>query len=138
MKKQIILILILLLALLGLKGALIFCTVGKIVPEFFMLQSESLKKTTSSEFLQNSDQFSSDEAFLSGGVRTLQAMRSGGMIHPFDQDGHPIGCEAIRMSADSVPEHRGITGIPDSSLQILCWLVSTLEIRAGPCVVCIG
>ena len=134
MKKQIILILILLLALLGLK----FCTVGKIVPEFFMLQSESLKKTTSSEFLQNSDQFSSDEAFLSGGVRTLRDIRSGGMIHPFDQDGQPIGCEAIKISAVSVPEHRGTTGIPDSPLQILCWLVSALEIRAGPCAVRIG
>ena len=80
-----------------------------------------------------------DEALLPGNwLRGARVARSGGTVRPIPPRFPASACEVVNFSVCSVPEVRGVVPVPDFPPQILFWLASTLEVRAGPCAVRIG
>ena len=80
-----------------------------------------------------------DEALLPGNwLRGARVARSGGTVRPIPPRFPASACEVVNFSVCSVPEGRGVVPVPDFPPQILFWLASALEVRAGPCAVRIG
>ncbi len=138
MKKQILLILTLFSALIGVAG--ICHDAGKRgIPVSTPIPAECSGETVDAGFFQSPVPVSPDEALLPGNwLRGARVARSGGTVRPIPPRFPASACEAVNFSVCSVPEVRGVVPVPDFPPQILFWLASTLEVRAGPCAVRIG
>lgn len=137
-KKSVFLILLLLAALFGAAAG--FCPgAGEDGVPAFLPSAELFGERADAGMVQSPASFSPDEALLPGsGARIPQSVRSGGTVRPVPLRMFPAGCEAVGFSFCLIPEGGGELPVPDFPPQILFWLASTLEVRAGPCAVRIG
>ncbi len=137
-KKQFILILLLLSALFGVAGICHDAGQGR-EPVSPAILAECAGESAQAGSFLSPDRFPPDGALLSGGGgRTLQTVRSGGTVRTTPTKFQPTDCEVVRIHVGSVSERRRVVPIPDLPPQILLWLASALEIRAGPIAVRIG
>ena len=138
-KKQLILILILFSALFGLAVCVSSGAGAGSVPDSLPFLAECIRGEADAGSFQTPVPVSSDEAFLPGDcLRVLRVARSGGTVRPIPPRFPASACEVVNFSVCSVPEGRGVVPVPDFPPQILFWLASALEVRAGPCAVRIG
>ena len=134
MKKHVIISLVLLFALLGISAAAAVCMEKDTAAPGWRLKGV-VETAPDSEVSQCPVQTPLDDAFFlrSGGAQSVLLLaRLGETARPLSAR-LVLSCfEIARILALYSPAEREFLPVPDSHPQVLIWLASCLEVRAGP------